>query len=43
MRTEFDRKDLMNMGHTPYGDRIDNGNAVIEPKGAEAVVKICFL
>ena len=42
MRTEFDRKDLMNMGHTPYGYRIENGNAVIEPKGAEAVVKICF-
>ena len=41
MRIEFDRKDLMNMGHTPYGYRIENGNAVIEPKEAEAVVKMC--
>ena len=31
----------MNMGHTPYGYRIENGNAVIEPKEAEAVVKMC--
>ena len=29
------------MGHTPYGYRIENGNAVIEPKEAEAVVKMC--
>ena len=29
------------MGHTPYGSRIENGNAVIEPKEAEAVVKMC--
>ena len=41
MRIEFDRKDLMIMGHTPYGYRIENGNAVIEPKEAEAVVKMC--
>ena len=29
------------MGHTPYGYRIENGNAVIEPKEAEDVVKMC--
>ena len=41
MWTDFDRKDLMIMGHTPYGYRIENGNAVIEPKEAEAIVKMC--
>ena len=29
------------MGHTPYGYRIENGIAVVEPKEADAVVKMC--
>jgi len=29
------------MGHTPYGYRIENGIAVVEPTEADAVVKMC--
>ena len=31
------RKDLIDMGHTPYGYRIGNGVAVIDEEKAEAV------
>jgi hypothetical protein len=31
----------MDMGHTPYGYRIKNGAAIIEPNEAKAVLKMC--
>ena len=39
MRFKIIRKDLMDMGHTPYGYKIVNGRAVID-RGGAAVKKL---
>ena len=37
MRINIKRKDLMIMGHTPYGYRIENGKAIIDEPAATKI------
>lgn len=37
MRAHAHGKDVKNMGHTPYGYRIENGKAVIDKEKAQQI------